>query len=230
MQDRKAWPSQHQIPQLTRSAPMPLRRVAPIATLRSWGMHYHHVQLINGQTNSRLSRTGVSRWTEPSTAGKPVTQATAERALSQFLERVTLVNQSPYFLAKVTNRVLFGGMLKPEVERLSDVDVAVELTRKEPDFERAQEQNQQRAEELANMGSSFRDVLEVELCWYWEAFRFLKGRSRVIALADFNAEKTFVLAVPHRFLIGEPEQVAVQLSPTTAVPAARKRRLRNCPF
>src|ERR1017187_8577811 len=58
----------------------------------------------------------------------------------------------------------------------------------------------------------------------------LKGRSRVIALADFNAEKTFVLAVPHRFLIGEPERMVVQLSPTTPAPAVRKRRPRNCPF
>jgi predicted nucleotidyltransferase len=162
------------------------------------------------------------------TAAKPVTRATAERALSQFLERVTLVNQNPYFLAKAARVVLFGSMLKPEVDRLSDVDLAVELTRKEPDFERAQEHNQQRAEELASIGRRFRNFLEVEGCWYWEAFRFLKGRSRVIALADFNAEKTLVLAVPHRFLIGEPEQV--QLSPTTAVPAARKRRPRNCPF
>ena len=30
----------------------------------------------------------------------------------------------------------------------------------------------------------------------------------MIALADYNAERTFVLAVPHRFLIGEPEQIA----------------------
>jgi predicted nucleotidyltransferase len=164
------------------------------------------------------------------TAAKPVTRATAERALSQFLERVTQVNQSPYFLAKVTRVVLFGSMLKPEVERLSDVDLAVELTRKEPGYEQALEQNQQRAEELASIGRRFRNFLEVEAFWYWEAFRFLKGRSRVIALADFNSEKTFVLAVPHRLLIGEPEQVAVQLSPTTAVPAARKRRPRNCPF
>jgi predicted nucleotidyltransferase len=150
--------------------------------------------------------------------------------MSQFLERVTQVNQNPYFLAKVTRVVLFGSMLKPEVERLSDVDVAVELTRKEPDFERAQEQNQQRAEELANHGRRFQNVLEWECCWYWEAFRFLKGRSRVIALADFSAEKTFVLAVPHRFLIGEPEQMAVQLSPPAHEHAARKRRPRNCPF
>ncbi len=84
------------------------------------------------------------------TAAQQVTRATAERTLSEFLERVTEVNQNPYFLAKVTTVVLFGSMLKPEVERLSDVDVAVELARKEPDFDRAQGQNQQRAEELAN--------------------------------------------------------------------------------
>ena len=164
------------------------------------------------------------------TAARPVTRATAERALSEFLERVTEVNQNPYFLAKVTRVVLFGSMLKPGVERLSDVDVAIELTRKNPDFERARGQNQRRAEELANLGRGFRNVLEWEGCWYWEAFRFLKGRSRVIALADFNAEKTFVLAVPHRFLIGEPERMVVQLSPTTPAPAVRKRRPRNCPF
>jgi predicted nucleotidyltransferase len=164
------------------------------------------------------------------TAARPVTRATAERALSEFLERVNEVNQNPYFLAKVTRVVLFGSMLKPEVERLSDVDVAVELTRKDPDFERARGQNQRRAEELANLGRGFRNVLEWEGCWYWEAFRFLKGRSRVIALADFTAEKTFVLAVSHRFLIGEPEKMVVQLSPTTPEPAARKRRPRNCPF
>jgi hypothetical protein len=102
--------------------------------------------------------------------------------------------------------------------------------RKEPDFKRAQEQNQRLAEELANMGRSFRNVLEWESCWHGEAFRFLKGRSRVIALADFSAEKAFVLAVPHRFLIGEPDQMAMHLSPVTREPAVRKRRPRNCPF
>ena len=71
------------------------------------------------------------------TAAKQVTRATAERALSELLERVTEVNRNPNFLAKVTRIVLFGSMLKPEVERLSDVDVAVELARKEPDFDRA---------------------------------------------------------------------------------------------
>jgi len=35
-----------------------------------------------------------------------------------------------------------------------------------------------------------------------ETFRFLKGRSRVIFLADYNVEKGSVLAVPHRMLLG----------------------------
>jgi len=72
--------------------------------------------------------------------------------------------------------------------------------------------------------------LEWAGCWYGEAFRFLKGRSRLIALADFNAEKTFVLAVSHRFLIGEPEQMAMHLLPATRELAVRKRRPRNYPF
>jgi hypothetical protein len=143
---------------------------------------------------------------------------------------VTEVNQSPYSLAKVTRVVHLGCMLKPEAGQLIEVEVAVELGRKEPDFDRAQEQNRQRVEVLANLVRRFRIVSAWEGCWYWEAFRFLTGRSRVIALAEFNAEKAIVLAVPHRFLSGKREQMAVQVPPTTPEPAARRRRPRHCPF
>ena len=43
------------------------------------------------------------------TAAQQVTRATAERTLSEFLERVTEVNQNPYFLAKVTTVVQTRG-------------------------------------------------------------------------------------------------------------------------
>ena len=68
------------------------------------------------------------------TAAKRVTRATAEKALQQFLGRVEQVNNDPYFLGKVTRVVLFGSMLKPETERLSDVDLAVEVASKEADL------------------------------------------------------------------------------------------------
>ncbi|HTS64459.1 MAG TPA: nucleotidyltransferase domain-containing protein [Candidatus Acidoferrales bacterium] len=161
------------------------------------------------------------------TAAKPVTRATAERALAQFLDRVRRVDQDPYFLAKVTRVVLFGSMLNAEVQRLSDVDLAVELARKEADYERAQAQNRRRVEELASRGHQFQSFLEVEYWWHRETFQFLKGRSRVIALADYAAEKSFILAVPHRVLIGKQEQLSA-VNATT--PSPRRRRPRGSPF
>ena len=164
-------------------------------------------------------------------AAKPVTRATAERVFAHFLERVAQVNRDPYYLAKVVRVVLFGSMLKPEVDRLSDVDVAFELARKEADPRRALVQSRQRAEELEDQGRRFRSILEREFCWQVEAYDFLKGRSRVLALAEYSTEWPFVLAVPHRFLIGEPEQIAVEPAPSTAQEMARKRRRRpGCPF
>src|ERR1039457_3947732 len=91
----------------------------------------------------------------------------------------------------------------------------------------ARQQNYRRAEELAEEGKQFRNLLDWELCWYFETRHFLKGGSRVIAMADYKAEKALVLAVPHRFFIGEPEQIA---APTTPTPAPRQRRPRGCPF
>jgi predicted nucleotidyltransferase len=189
------------------------------------------------QSQGLIQTAGRGAWTltqagqtfSSATAAKPVTRATAEKALSEFLDRVARVNEDPYFLAKVTKVVLFGSMLKPEVERLSDVDVAIELTRKEADLDRASLQNRQRAEELAAGGKRFRNIVEVEFCWHLETFKFLKGGSRVIALADFKVEGSFVMAVPHRVLLGDPEQMAVA-PPPAPKPATRKRRPRGCPF
>ena len=57
-------------------------------------------------------------------------------------------------------------MLKPEIERLSDVDLAVEVVSKEEDFDRARVTNYDRVEELAMQGHRFRNFLEQEVCWY----------------------------------------------------------------
>jgi Nucleotidyltransferase domain len=140
------------------------------------------------------------------------------------------VNDDGYFLGKVTRVILFGSMLRPETERLSDVDLAVEIKSKETDFDLARAKNFERVENLSAQGHCFRNFLEQEGCWYREVFGFLKGRSRVISLADYAEEKTFVLAVPHRFLIGQPEDTAMQSAPSTPARVGRKRRPRSCPF
>jgi predicted nucleotidyltransferase len=101
------------------------------------------------------------------TAGKRVTRATAERALEQFLKRVERVNADPYFLGKVIRVILFGSMLNQEIDRPSDVDLAVEVAPKEADPERLTQQNYDRVQELAMLGRRFRNVAEVAGCWCW---------------------------------------------------------------
>jgi predicted nucleotidyltransferase len=185
-----------------------------------------------------VESTGPGTWTitqagqslSSATAAKRVTRATAEKSLQEFSRRVERVNWEPYFLGKVTKVVLFGSMLKPEVERVSDVDLAVEIVEKEADSDLSRIKNYDRVEELGAAGHRFRNVVEMAGCWHLEVFRFLKGRSRVIALADYAAEKGFVLAAPHRFLLGKPDQSAAQNPPSARKRQARRRRSDDCPF
>jgi predicted nucleotidyltransferase len=186
--------------------------------------------LIEAAGRSAWKITQAGQTLSSATAAKRITRATAEKALQQFLDRVERVNNDPYFLGKVTRVVLFGSMLKPEVERLSDVDVAVEVASKEADFDRARVKNYERVEKLAAQGHRFGNFLEQEVCWYWEVFGYLKGHSRVIALADYATEKAFVLTVPHRMLLGDKETISSASIPGTPQRPVRNRRPRDCPF
>jgi len=140
------------------------------------------------------------------------------------MQRVARINDDPYFLARVTRVALYGSMLRPEVKRLSDVDLAVQLVAKETDFDRLREANAERVEQLAIMGRCSSNFVEEQFCWFLETFRFLKGRSRVISLADYNIEKRLVLAVPHRMLLGEPDKLPPETGPNTPQPTPRTRR------
>lgn len=180
-----------------------------------------------GRGKWTLTRAGQSF--SSATAAKRVTRATAELALERFLSRVQRVNEDPYFLAKVTRVVLFGSMLKSEVERLSDVDLAVELAPKEPDFGRARSRNFARVEELARQGHRFGNFLKREGCRYWETFGFLKGQDRVISLADYTQEKEFIVKVPHRILLGDSEPAPIVPEPVEPR-LNRARRPRSCRF
>jgi predicted nucleotidyltransferase len=185
------------------------------------------------------NRVGTGFWTitqagqrmSSATAAQPVTRATAERALNEFLVRVDDVNRREGFLGKVVAVVLFGSMLNPEVDRLSDVDVAVEIAPKLTDESKLREANDRRVQLLARQGHRFRTFLEVQFYWYYEAFRYLKGGSRVIALADLRSEGELILAVPHRVILGNPSCKPQQPAPQQARP--RRRRVKpdpDCPF
>ena len=164
------------------------------------------------------------------TAAKPVSRVTAERVLCAFLERVDRVNRDAYFLGRVNRVVLFGSMLRPEVAVLSDLDLAVEIVPKNGNWDQLQQANQERVEELLDRGRKFRNILEIYAHWHFEVYRFLKGRSRVVSLADYAAEKSLILRVPHRMLLGKDEPPPVEVTPRPEPHAKSGRKPRDCPF
>jgi predicted nucleotidyltransferase len=165
------------------------------------------------------------------TAAKPITRRTADRALSQLIERIDQVNRGESFLAKVTKVVVLGSYLRADVDRLSDVDVAVELQPKEPDWDRLRELNRARVEHLHMAGRRFSSWIAIEYWWHLEAFSFLKGRSRAISLIDYKDEREFVDRVPHRVLFSSVAGVDTK-SPNHNSKGPRRRSLRpsDCPF
>ena len=62
----------------------------------------------------------------------PVSRRAAEQKLSEFMDRVREVNEAGRFLYRVSKVVLFGSFLT-ESSTVGDLDIAIELVRKEPD-------------------------------------------------------------------------------------------------
>lgn len=184
-----------------------------------------------GRDANTWTTTQLARRFGAATAAKPISRETAERALQKFLTRVADVNRRSYFLAKVTKVVVFGSYLRPEVDHLGDVDIAVVLRPRQKDRERLRKATIGRLNELEDQGQIITDVLERAAWWHVETFRFLKGRSRAISLHDDAVEKELVDAVPHKviFTAAEEERQLAKLPPVDA-PAIRIRRIRDCPF
>jgi len=163
------------------------------------------------------------------TAAKPITRQTAKRELAEFLDRVDRVNSDDRFLAKVTRVILFGSYLRSEIDRLSDVDIAIQLEPKEKDRKILRQLNCRRVAELERQGHRFVGILDRELWWRSETFRFLKGRSRSMSVSDYKREREFVDRVPHRTLLCTSDD---NPEPARKVPkrARLARRPKGSPF
>lgn len=133
-------------------------------------------------------------------AAKPVSRATADKALASFLQRVEHVATDPMNLYVVDRVVLFGSMLDPTRERLSDVDLAVSLARNDAVYDAA-------GHNLA--GSVF--LTEMNGGKHSSGYRgesgirkFLKNRSRVLSLALLSEEGKIAglsaATTPHRVI------------------------------
>lgn len=115
------------------------------------------------------------------TAAAPLTRRAAERALTKFFDRIRAVNANTDYLVWVSRAIVFGSYLSDK-ERISDVDVAVELVRKARSGERFVDAALARAAEAEVDGRRFRTYVD-RLRWAEdEVLMYLQNRSRAIAL------------------------------------------------
>jgi predicted nucleotidyltransferase len=182
-----------------------------------------------GKSSKTWTTTQAAQTFASATAAKSITRQSAERALADFLARVDRVNSDSRFLAKITRVIVFGSYLRTGVDRLSDVDIAVELAPKERRRKVLRELNYRRVAQSERKGHRFSGILDRELWWRSETFRFLKGRSRSISLLDYKREKEFVDKVPRQTLLCTAE--AEREPPKKLLKQVRlPRRPRGCPF
>lgn len=116
-----------------------------------------------------------------SSAAKPISRATAERKLEEFLERVIEVRNSKYYLCKVTRVVVFGSYLSGK-DNINDIDLSISLVSKEKNEQKRRKIEEERIDNVIFYGKIFRNLTE-RVCWpELEVIKFLKGRSRSIGL------------------------------------------------
>lgn len=150
-------------------------------------------------------------------AAKPITRRTAERLVSEFLQRVEEVNNDSDLLYFVSEVVAFGSLLTAS-PTLSDIDLAVMYTRKFCQTHWTAQSRQRVAIAEAN-GRHFSGFFEM-LGWPEREIELrLRKGSRALHLHDLSGEGKFIETIPHqRIYLRQPEGSSAVGGATTTSP------------
>jgi DNA-binding MarR family transcriptional regulator len=137
-------------------------------------------------------------------AAKPIKRLTAERLVSEFLQRVEDVNNDSGLLYFVSEVVAFGSLLTAS-PTLGDIDLAVMYTRKFCQTHWTAQSRQRVAIAEAN-GRHFSGFFEM-LGWPEREIELrLRKGSRALHLHDLSEEGKFIETIPHqRIYLRQPE-------------------------
>jgi hypothetical protein len=140
------------------------------------------------------------------TAAKPISRGTADRVLREFMDRMKALNASKKYAFKVRSAVLFGSMLS-SVDRLGDVDVAIDLQRRISDSARFRQQCDRRRHLAEEQGREFATAIEWATWPEREVVLQLKGRSHCLSLHGFD-QLTEMNNLRYRILVGDANLIA----------------------
>jgi len=132
-----------------------------------------------------------------SASAKPIRRSTAERLVSNLLQRVEKVNGDPNLLHWVDEVVVFGSFLT-ESEMLGDIDLALAYTCRIDDVNDYNELRIARVKEAEANGRTFKTFFDL-LSWPAREIQLrLRNRSSSLSLHYLELERTFIEAIPHR--------------------------------
>jgi predicted nucleotidyltransferase len=160
---------------------------------------------------------------------KAVSRRLAKKSLSEFLDRVRLVNSDSRLLYRVRKVVVFGSFLS-DAPFVGDLDLAVDLRQKEKDGRKHTELVLARANDDAGSGKQFGNYAEALSFAEQEVIIFLKARSRILQLA--RCDDGVLTITKSRVIYESPEQdSAVPMNPVSKRRVRRQRRgPEDCPF
>ena len=108
-------------------------------------------------------------------------RSTAEKLIKEFISRAIEVKNNPYYLFKVKRAIVFGSYLSNE-ERISDIDIAIEIISKEVDTKKHKILVDKKIREVHNKGRQFRSDLEAIFWPQIEVEQYLRAKSSSISL------------------------------------------------
>jgi predicted nucleotidyltransferase len=117
-------------------------------------------------------------------AGPKYLRATAERHLKAFEQRVLELRERDDLLHRVSRVILFGSFLDETLDRVSDVDLALELQFKEQNTKKAFALSQIYAQKALERGRTFRTYVDQLFAAKTDALSFLKARSPILQFTD----------------------------------------------
>lgn len=149
------------------------------------------------------------------TAAKPISRGTAERILKELLDRVNAVIATKEYAFKVKSAVLFGSMLSC-VDRLGDIDVAIDLQRRISNSAKFRLQCDRRRQLAEELGMTFSTAIDWATWPKKEVVLQLKARSRSLSLHGFD-RLIEMEALRYRILVGDAGLIASQIPTGYAV-------------
>ena len=109
-----------------------------------------------------------------------ISKEKAEKIFSEFMERVQEVNQNSKYIFKVSKVILFGSYIKGS-PTVNDIDIAIELTRKDENDDIFMAKHEKIIQEAIKKGKRFNNMLDRLYYPNQEVVLFLKSKSRYLS-------------------------------------------------